>query len=158
MHGQGQRRTAASSPASFKIECKRVQFVFLSSCFSELSLAVIFGEGWGQGNWVGWQMVLNRKGGSICLQTRRGVVPLLPGALDKISVGAFCQLPQPRNAARQMNQRQPGSRSLPQKSSLGVRRAGANMPEIHCQARMRMVVPHISRLARGTGGVPSLCL
>lgn len=53
-----------------------------------------------------------------------------PALLTKISVGAFCQLPQPRNAAWQMNQRQPGSRSLPQKSSLGVRQEGANVAEI----------------------------
>lgn len=94
--------------------------------------------------------MLNRKGGSVCLQTWRGVVPLLPGALDKISVGASCQLPQPRDAARQMNRRQPGSRALPQKSPLRVRRAGANAAEIRCQARTRTAVPRISRLARGT--------
>lgn len=34
-------------------------------------------------------MVLNRKGGSVCLQTQRGVVPLLPGALDKNQCGSF---------------------------------------------------------------------
>ena len=69
--------------------CVRKCEVCLSSCFLELSLAVIFWEGRGQGNWVGCQMVLNRKGGSVCLQTRRGVVPLLPGALDKNQRGRF---------------------------------------------------------------------
>lgn len=83
-----------------------------------------------------------------------------PALLTKISVGAFCQIPQPRNTARQMNQRQPGSRSLPQKFSLRVQQAGANIADICCQARMRTAVPRISRLAWGTSNVPStsLCL
>lgn len=47
-----------------------------------------------------------------------------PALLTKISVGAPCQLPQPRNAARQMNQRQPGGSSVPRKSPERQRRAG----------------------------------
>lgn len=88
MRGQGQCGTTTSLLAPLKRERERARFV-LAAAFSELSLAVIFGEGRGQGNWVGWQMVLNRKGGSVCLQTRRGVVPLLPGALDKNQCGSF---------------------------------------------------------------------
>lgn len=140
----------------FKIERKRAWSILAAAFWRCLWLS--FWGGGGEGNWFGWQMALNRKGGSVCLQTLRGVIPLLPGSLDKISVGAFCQLPQPHNAARQMNQRQPESRSVPQKSFLGVRRAGENVAEIHCQARTRTTVPRISRLAWGTGGMPSASL
>lgn len=128
-------------PASTSQNSAQKSTGWLSSCFLELSLAVIFGRGWGQGNGVGWQMVLNRKGGSVCLQTRRGVVPLLPGALDKISVGASCQ---PRDAARQMNRRQPGAAPAPERPvrerSRGGRRRG-------CAASTG--APRSSRLARG---------
>lgn len=48
-----------------------------------------------------------------------------PALLTKISVGASCQLPQPRSAARQMNQRQPGSGSVPREFPVRERRAGA---------------------------------
>lgn len=84
----------------------------LSSCFLELSLAVIFGEGRGQGNWVGWQMALNRKGVSVCLQTRRGVVPLLPGTPTK-SVWELSASSRSPTTPQQMNRCQPRSRSLP---------------------------------------------
>lgn len=79
-----------SLPASTSQNWAQKSTGWLSSCFLEPSLAVIFfGKAWGQGNWVGWQMALNRKGGSVCLQTWRGVVPLLPGALDKNQCGSF---------------------------------------------------------------------
>lgn len=48
---------------------------------------------------------------------------------DKISVGAFCQLPQPRNTAADESM-PAGSRSLPRKSSLGAQQAAADATEM----------------------------
>lgn len=151
------RGTAASLPAPLKTEHKRARFGLAAAFWSRLWLS-FFGKAWGQGNWVGWQMVLNRKGGSVCLQTWRGVVPLLPGALDKISVGASCQLPQPRIAARQMNQRQPGGSSLPREPPCEGDEPGQNAAQTRCQAPTRTALPRFSRLARGTGSLPSASL
>lgn len=78
-----------------------------------------------------------------------------PALLTKISVGASCQLLQPRIAARQMNQRQPGSGSVPQEPPCEGDEPGQNAAQIRCQAPTGTALPRFSRLARGTGSLPS---